>query len=733
MKKFESNPSSVNSKAREFADNINKMFIKTRNELMRDPKHASKLSNVIATVASGGDNVTLTSSDKSNYYGLTDVNEFISMLMTDRGFQQFMNSIMYNVSDNQSVFEKFKAFLKDLIKSLASSIGIAVQSDSVLENGISNIVGVIKERDSQDFTPSEDENTGDNNEGSFNMADIKKTDLGDYELLTPNGVFDANEDQINAINKVSDFFNSPIQEKLEDNVFLLYGPGGTGKTASLASAIRKSLKQTSIAPKISYSAISHTAKGELVKAGNESARTFASLVGARPVVSNTGAESFELLPLEEFTKDDYPVPFPDIFTADWIIIDESSMIGDKEMKAIRQRLNERQSEFGQSSVKILFMGDYAQIAPVGVEPDGDGWPIKLMNSPEKSVGLSKVERTKNQDITDIGFRFRRAVDYYNEQLKKGVASVATNLKAAQILSPDITKSTTNVKFTKNESTFVKDFVDIFRKDPLNSANAVIISYNNEKHVNTVKTTDTIRKSLFGKAAENNLFLPGEPVFITSTIATDDLKSGKNIEVSSNSRVIIKNIRSVEKEFNVGSKTYPRMITVPIYDISAYFGKSEVNIQAFDKSFLAQLTNYTKKNGKGGYELKDGSFLLYSDLMKLKQEKGLTDIFHGYIMSSHKVQGQTYNYPFVNEANIFSFIKLGADNRLILTPKDYARIMYTAVSRAKGKVYILSNRTTDETGTFVEPVIEKPLQSIGTQDVFETEFPKELELENHCKI
>lgn len=733
IKKFEDNPSSLTPKVREFADKINKMYIKTRNELMRDPKHSAKLSSVIGAVSANNDNIVLDQSDKSNYYGLTNLNEFVSMIMTDRGFQQFMNTVMHDIPNNQSVFEKFKALLKELISALASSIGIAVQPDSVLNSGVSSVVGIIKERETQDFTPAENDNTGDANEGSFKMADVNKEDLGEYDLLTPNGVFDANEDQINAINKVSDFFNSPIQDKLEDNVFLLYGPGGTGKTASLASAIRKSLKQTTLRPSISYAAISHTAKGELVKAGNEDASTFASLVGARPVVSNTGEESFELLPLEEFTKDEYPVPFPSIFTADWIIIDESSMIGEREMKAIRQRLNERQSEFGQSSVKILFMGDYAQIAPVGVEPDGDGWPIKLMNNPDKSVGLSKVERTKNQDITDIGFRFRRAVDYYNEQLKKGIPSVATPLKAAQILSSDVTTSTTNVKFTKNESTFIKDFVDIFRKDPLNSANAVIISYNNEKHVNTVKTTDVIRKSLFGKAAENNLFLPGEPIFITSTITTKDLKNGKSIELSTNSRVIVKNIKSIDKEFNVGTKYYPKMITVPIYDISAYFGDSEVNIQAFDKSFLAQLKNYTKKNGRGGYELEDGSFLLYSDLMKLKQDKGLTDIFHGYVMSSHKVQGQTYNYPFVNEKNIFSFIRMGADNKLILTPKDYSRIMYTAVSRARNKVYILSDRTKDEVGTFVNPVVQKPMQSIGTQDVFETEFPKDLELENQCKI
>ena len=115
------------------------------------------------------------------------------------------------------------------------------------------------------------------------------------------------------------------------------------------------------------------------------------------------------------------------------------------------------------------------------------------------------------------------------------------------------------------------------------------------------------------------------------------------------------------------------------------------------------------------------------------EKNIFGIFHGYAMSSHKVQGQTYNHSFVNEENIRNHVRAGQDGNLILTPKNYSQTMYTAVSRAREKTYVLTKNVTDEKGTFVEADFKNPMRSIGTNIALVTEVPNELALENQCKL
>jgi hypothetical protein len=730
LSRFRKDSKLLSEKQKVFAKSLNNMFEDVQKEMLQSKEHGTALAQVINKITSGDDNITLTVKEKSLYYGLTNVDDFVSMLMTDREFQQFMNRTLYSSTANTSIFEKFKQLLLDLFKSLASALGgVSLQENSVLKNGIDNIVGLISEPQ-QDFT-SDDSLNGDSDEAAFDITTINVEDLEEYELLTPNGVFEANEDQKNAIDKVSNFLLKPTTEDLEDNVFLLYGPGGTGKTASLATAIRKAKEQMRDNVSISYAAISHTAKGELIKAGNEDARTFASLIGSEVVISDSGSESFKLVPLSEYTKKDYPRPFPDIFTADVIVIDEASMIGDREMAAIRQRLDERKNQFGDSNVKILFMGDYAQIPPVEANEDQDGWAIDYRKNPDASVGLLKVERTKNQDITDLGSRFRRGIDFYNQQLEQGVKSIQSTLNFRKFLNDTVTTSSENVLYTTNFDNFFDRYVDALRRDPLNSNNAVMILYNNENNPNTLKINEVLRKKLFGEAAKNNLVIPGEPVFIKDTIEVKS-ESGKTMEIAKNSRMIVKSITQKTKDINFGSKAYPEMFSIPGYEVSAYFGKEVVSFFKMDPSFSSAINkNYIKE--KKGYILPDGKVFSYRNKLSLSA-KGITDFAYGYAMSAHKVQGQTYNHSFVHDKNISSFVKPDQRGNLILTPKSYAQMMYTAISRAREKVYVLTDNIKDEKGTFVEPKFDKPLKSPLAKDetVLFTEFPSELELKNQCK-
>jgi hypothetical protein len=299
-------------------------------------------------------------------------------------------------------------------------------------------------------------------------------------------------------------------------------------------------------------------------------------------------------------------------------------------------------------------------------------------------------------------------------------------------------------YTSSKDGFINKFIETFRKDPYNSRNAVMVMYNNENHPNTLEVTSKVRQSLFGiKEAIQNTFLPGDAIFSGDTILKSFItyKNGKEetIELPKNSRLIIKSVKEETKTYNLGTAKYPDYLDVPVYTITAYYGDGLVNITGLNKSFARQINDSNKYaimniNGRSqkGYVLDDGSFFLYKHKMALK-EKSVINISHGYVMSSHKVQGQTYNHSFVNEKNIRDYVTVNESGVLKLTPKNYAQIMYTGISRAREKTYILTNNVTDEKGTFVEADFKNPMKSIGTYVALPTEVPNELSLENQCKL
>jgi hypothetical protein len=693
IRDYQTNKSNLIQQELVFVKSLDNLFKYTGETLLNDPVHGEKLREVMNKLSSGSEDIVLSSKDKSMYYGLTSLHEFASMLLTDVDFQQFMNTLPYDIKNNLSIFEKFKELLAKLFESLSKALGIQVEEKSVLSQGITNVISLINSSELPDYT----------------VEDVFTTPVvfDPYKIQTPRGIFDVNEEQKEAINKISDFFSKSVTPNFDDNIFLLYGAGGTGKTAVTANAIKKAIQDNKgRRPTVGFTAVTHTAKGELISAGNETAKTLASMLGSLPKFEN-GIETFELVPLEEYREKG--MPLPDIFYVDWLVIDEASMLGTREKEMIQQRITERGSP-----IKILFMGDHSQIPPVGEKPDQDGFAINLRKNSDKSTQLIKVERTKNVDIADLGMNYRRAVDFYNTKIEETGTSRNSGLATGDIVTVDKRVSSENIKYTNSSKEFVDDFIEVFKKDPLNPRNAIIIAYNNENHPDIIKTTSYIRKTLFGDITDEELFVPGEPISIKSTI-TVKTEKGRNIELGTNERLFIKDITAKKKTYNVGSKYKARNIQAPVYEITAYDKNGNVvKFDSLDKAFASQLTSENYDKAVKGYRLSDGSIFKYADKMDL-QRVGLTDIYHSYMVSSHKVQGQTYNHAFVAERNVVKYVGTpDGKGGVILTPKSYSQIVYTAISRAREKVYILSERVSDQEGNFKNPIVEPmKLKSVST--------------------
>jgi hypothetical protein len=90
-----------------------------------------------------------TAEDLSKYYGAIKLEEFVTMALTDEGFQQHLNSIK-NQND-KTLLDKLFDMLVDL---LSSSLGITINKDSLLVPAIKESLKLMKTNTVQESVPS---------------------------------------------------------------------------------------------------------------------------------------------------------------------------------------------------------------------------------------------------------------------------------------------------------------------------------------------------------------------------------------------------------------------------------------------------------------------------------------------------------------------------------------------------------------------------------------------------
>lgn len=134
------NDPSLDGRERVFAVAVRNLFNQTQSKLLQSPEHGDNLRRVIAVSNAGTEGLNPT--DKQMYYGLTNMYEFVSMLLTEPTFQQFMNNVDAN-TEGMSVLERFKALLVRLFNTLAESLGMNIKGNSVLEQGVNNMFNLI--------------------------------------------------------------------------------------------------------------------------------------------------------------------------------------------------------------------------------------------------------------------------------------------------------------------------------------------------------------------------------------------------------------------------------------------------------------------------------------------------------------------------------------------------------------------------------------------------------------
>ena len=459
-----------------------------------------------------------------------------------------------------------------------------------------------------------------------------------YELFP--GVY-ANAGQREAIDLLTEFLGSDKKE------FLLQGKGGTGKTTIIKKILEEARKQKlgvlGVAP-------THKAKKILGKSlGTVKTVTLASALAIK-LDESTG----NFVP-DDFARSNKKFPLKG---KDLIIIDESYMISDKLLEELRS--------LADSKTKIIFMGDRAQLPPVGQEADskvfgvGNGYEL-----------TEKMRQAATSPIIGIGTKIAANVETTGQRKANPITQEDRVSKTDSVSGSSIT-------WESNEDKALDEFANDIRNANGNVNYAKIVTFNNQNHNSpqSVKNLNAkVRRRLFGDQAATTQFMPGEVLTAYETYGdedpaffnSEDLVVERATELGPREYVITafsakKGERSVKITLNVtmldliNEDGMPVPMPIPVVSAESR------------EDFNKEVARLFKTDPQLAYKLKDR----------------FDNLEYGYAVTSHKAQGSTYTNVYVMEDNI-----MGPSNAGSVKAKNQS--LYVAVSRPTTKLVMISNK------------------------------------------
>lgn len=468
--------------------------------------------------------------------------------------------------------------------------------------------------------------------------------------------FTLNEQQIELLHTLESFYNNP---KAYGNILTVSGYAGTGKT-TIIGIFNKWLEHKY--EQAIFSSPTHRANA-VTKMNNPNAvvATLHSIFGLSPIVDlESGNYDLRKLKTEQVYK-------PKIKPNQLLIIDESSMVSNDLYNFIQDYVKA-------SGIKVIFLGDQAQLSPV---KDNSISPVFTEN--DSKIELTKVERTGDNPILTEATSLRNGNDlsYQTNIINgEGVEYVPTNSQRVDDILNTIVNS------------------DEFKNNPLHfkvlaATNAVV-----------QQTNLKVREQRYGKNAPQ--LMVGDILMGYSNITDED------VELVRNSVDYIVDSVS-EKKTNTIKVLDGKSITVEGYDIvlrNAFNGEVQDKIFVLDNNVsqnklneISDLIEYFNRAINDAFKSHNyriigalqqalseiqRNTILMKDVQSGSALKIRKTLDYGYACTVHKSQGGTYNK-----------IMYYADTVAPFEKKVQNQLDYVAVSRAKENVYIVTNHEIKE--------------------------------------
>lgn len=467
--------------------------------------------------------------------------------------------------------------------------------------------------------------------------------ITDIKMELPNGkIITFTSEQYEGIQKIREWLKSDKQ------FFTLAGHAGTGKTTLLKKIIEENRMHLIV------SAPTHKAKKVIMRMTRQEGETLHTLLGLRPD-----------LDLDDFNPNDpkfNPIAEIRIATYNFVIIDEASMINEDLFNMIKDSIKGW-------NTKVLFVGDPAQIPPIG----------------EK---LSIVFNGVIDDIHELT-QVMRQED--GNPLFPIYDALRNNLNVQWGGFERVTKIN-----SKGEGVIFTDNKRKFRKLLLEKFNSVEFAKDGEfvkliawRNDTVMASNHIIREGIFGK---NVPFLVNGDV-LTAYRSVRAKNQLFNIIDNSADYYVTNVSKRIQNEFDLwGHKITLRetMVdsefkfkTVFIVDHTDH---DNLHQYAEIHDTLKEIAKANKKKWKEYYRFRRESLLMVkidhfkNGEARHQSEIIVKDLDYGYALTCHKVQGSTYTHVFVLEDDI-------SINKKI---KERNQIKYVALTRPTKTATVLTS-------------------------------------------
>lgn len=427
----------------------------------------------------------------------------------------------------------------------------------------------------------------------------------DQETSPPANAFKPTEDQAEALRLMEVWLcdrSVPF--------FLLKGYAGTGKSFSITELAKSgALKPSEICFTAPTNKAVKVLRNYLDGAGLQActSKTIYSLLGLSLQANGE---------VKEISKPEEPV---DLSGYKLIVVDEASMVNRFLFDAIEEA-------FSDWKVPFLFMGDPAQLPPVGEISS----PVFKL---ENGFTLTKVLRYGNA-MLDLATAIRNVVDSPFPNIK-----IITNPPVHRVMKPEwMNQIEANLELIK-------------------SGDAKIIAWRNVK---VDEYNLFVRKLIFGKDQAREKWLPTDKIVATAHLK--DLDGNTFLKTDEEAEIL---------QIAIGQ--HPLWPDFEIFNLQCLLEngqKKTIRVLTADGGFhVSNRLNELSMEAKGGKKYK------WKEFWELKE--AFHEIKHSYAITSHRSQGSSYTKTFVDLEDIM----------LNRNRPEAFRSLYVACTRQREELWI----------------------------------------------
>lgn len=717
----------LSKKEEEIMKSISVLRNHTFNAIVNTPEIKERFDQLLDKLNRKRDpNVKFGKNEINKLYGLTSLGEFITMATSSPEFMEILNGIIAP-DQKTTVLEKIRQKLTELLNSIlgfdvkegsvfAETLRNVLElNDAITESGLANEIiegmqekaeGVKREtkifKEHGTYYRFELEKDvpvkGEYSQGNTNdwkdlnvktmttkysqlLEDSKKPkkeetpkELPEKVIVTDNQlelydgtVITFNEQQVEALESMRDFLKS------DERYFVLTGYAGTGKSTIVRKIVEENNALGNDKKVLIGAAPTHRAKRVLKILTGRPAETIHTILG---LSLNTDLETFSLT-----TPKFDPINPPKLKGFDIVIIDEASMIN-KNLYAYIQQLMKY------TKTKIIFMGDPAQIPPIGEKSS----LVFTDSEITRRSNLTKVERVKGSNpLNGLYDVIRDNLTSVNDKFSH---ETKLNDKGEGVL------------FTPKAREFETEMIKVFSSEEytLDPTVAKTIAWTNDrvKQLNTIIRTNRLGENL-------DVVEVGDVLTGYTNIHDGSVLRRSMIENSADYVVKTKSSKTTNQYGISGYRIELEDVYSPETEISPVFvvdTNDPANVKKVFEEAKA-LLNYAKAQplrsrergmAFGKYYQFQRQNVVNIELSYLNEKGGKEIVLskaidYGYAVTAHKSQGGTFKYVFIDEDNIDR-------NKTI---RERNQIKYVSLSRASHSATVLSYKTTVEKNSYSKPV------------------------------